>query len=240
MIIFLGDSFTWGQGLQLSYWIDNGKSIEECNKLMPPDVPSETYDYYTDEFRRKHHFPNLVSKHFNKSYVTKYGNGGTNNDIVEILDSLPNQMDCGGIDFFVIQLTESSRDLPEHYASNKELNLPLTEQIKEIDKWLEEYKEDKIKQIIGKIRLISNAPFFITTWRKDFNHILEKKFKEYLIPLQYNENTYISFEELGEENKHLHLNHQFEDSHDLHLNIDAHKIIASSIINKVENSKKLI
>ena len=70
MILFLGDSFTWGQGLQIPYWIQQGKSIDECNRLMPPQYPAEIYDYHADEYRKKHHFPNLVAKHFNKSYLS--------------------------------------------------------------------------------------------------------------------------------------------------------------------------
>ena len=46
MIVFLGDSFTWGQGLQIPYWLEQGKSIDEISKLMPPHFPAEQYDYH--------------------------------------------------------------------------------------------------------------------------------------------------------------------------------------------------
>ena len=29
MIVFLGDSFTWGQGLHIPYWLEQGKSVGE-------------------------------------------------------------------------------------------------------------------------------------------------------------------------------------------------------------------
>ena len=58
MIIFLGDSFTWGQGLQIPYWIEQGKSIDEINDLMPPKVALESVmDYEADEYRKTYHFP---------------------------------------------------------------------------------------------------------------------------------------------------------------------------------------
>ena len=43
MIIFLGDSFTWGQGLQIPVWLKQGKSVEEITNLMPPKHPAELY-----------------------------------------------------------------------------------------------------------------------------------------------------------------------------------------------------
>ena len=110
MIVFLGDSFTWGQGLQIPHWLEQGKSIDEVNELMPPKVPSETYDYNSDKIRQIHHFPNLVSKYFNKSYVTKFGNGGSNENIISILNNLGEHMDLSGIDFIVIQFTELFRN----------------------------------------------------------------------------------------------------------------------------------
>jgi len=67
MILFLGDSFTWGQGLPIEKWLKEGKSLDYCNRL-PPKVPSELYNYEDDNYRKQNHFPNLVAKHFNKSF----------------------------------------------------------------------------------------------------------------------------------------------------------------------------
>ena len=138
MIVFLGDSFTWGQGLQIPYWLEQGKSVGEINKLMPPKFPSEQYDYEADELRKKQHFPNLVSKYFNKSYCTKWGNGGSNQDILEIIKNMGNQMDTSGIDYFVIQFTEFTRDSNldnlspntsfEQYKEEKELKKEIEEE----------------------------------------------------------------------------------------------------------------
>ena len=51
------------------------------------------------------------AQHFNKSYVTKFGNGGNNNDIVDILQNFGcHFVDIRGIDYFVIQFTDFVRD----------------------------------------------------------------------------------------------------------------------------------
>lgn len=81
MIIFLGDSFTWGQGLYTKKWIQDGKSIEYCNNHLPPTFSHGNISHSDDEYRRKYHFPNLVAKHYDRSYYVKPKNGGTNRDI---------------------------------------------------------------------------------------------------------------------------------------------------------------
>ena len=112
MIVFLGDSFTWGQGLPIEKWIQTDNlSFEECNKFSPPEYSCESYNYEDDNYRKQNHFPNLVSQHFNKSYVTKFGNGGNNKNIVDILQNLDcHFVDDRGIDFYVFQFTDFVRD----------------------------------------------------------------------------------------------------------------------------------
>ena len=218
MIVFLGDSFTWGQGLQIPYWLEQGKSVGEINKLMPPKFPSEQYDYEADELRKKQHFPNLVSKYFNKSYCTKWGNGGSNQDILEIIKNMGNQMDTSGIDYFVIQFTEFTRD------SNLDNLSPNTS--------FEQYKEEIVKEIDKTIKNYYNKHWFGLSWRKDFGNILELKYPKNHIPIEFKNKVYPHFESLLTDRHNLCLSETTEVS-DGHFNSNGHQVLADSIIKKI-------
>ena len=220
MIVFLGDSFTWGQGLQIPYWLEQGKSVGEINKLMPPHFPAEQYDYHADELRKKQHFPNLVSKHFNKSYCTKWGNGGSNQDILEIIKSMGNQMDTSGIDYFVIQFTEFTRD------SNLDNLSPTTS--------FEQYKEEIVKEIDKTIKNYYNKPWFGLSWRYDFGNILELKYPKNHIPIEFKNKVYPHFESLLSSKLNLCLADTTKVS-DGHFNSDGHQVVADSIIKKIKH-----
>lgn len=112
MILFLGDSFTWGQGLYYRRWIKDGLSSDDINKKLPPYTFHENIiSYEDDNYRKNHHFPALVSKHFNKPYSTKYGNGGSNRNIINILKNIRHQMMFETIELIIVQFTFWSRDI---------------------------------------------------------------------------------------------------------------------------------
>ena len=220
MIVFLGDSFTWGQGLQIPYWLEQGKSVGEINKLMPPKFPSEQYDYEADELRKKQHFPNLVSKYFNKSYCTKWGNGGSNQDILEIIKNLGNQMDTSGIDYFVIQFTEFTRD------SNLDNSSPTIS--------FEQYREEIVKEVDKTIKNYYNKSWFGLSWRDNFGNILELKYPKNHIPIEFNNKVYSHFEPLLTNNYNLCLADTTK-VHDGHFNSHGHQVVADSIIKKIKH-----
>lgn len=231
MIVFLGDSFTWGQGLQIPYWIKNGKTIEECNRLMPPKFPSETYDYHADEYRKKHHFPNLVAKHFNKSYSTKWGNGGSNEDIVFHILNMGKMLDINGVDFIVIQFTEIGRD----QELSKLLSEPLLKEInKSADEVIDEYIKEQIHFIDNFCRNTLKKPWYAFSWRKEHGEILKKYYPNNFIPIIYGDNHFNNQEELMQ--YPVTLGSTIPNCQDAHLNEFGNEIIANSIISKIENS----
>ena len=112
MILFLGDSFTWGQGLYYRKWVRDGQSIDDINKKLPPHTFHENIISYDDDlYRKEHHYPGVIAKHFNKPYVIKYGNGGSNRNIINILKNIRHQMMFETIELIVIQFTYWSRDI---------------------------------------------------------------------------------------------------------------------------------
>jgi hypothetical protein len=113
MIVFLGDSFTWGQGLFFEKWASEGSDVKKWfdENGDVDEYPHESIDYESDKYRRENHFPAIVAKHFNKTYTTRWGNGGSNWDIVNILNNVPSLAPQyrNTIDLFVIQFTDFTR-----------------------------------------------------------------------------------------------------------------------------------
>ena len=228
MIVFLGDSFTFGQGLQIPHWLEQGKSIDEINESMPPKVPSETYDYNSDKIRQIHHFPNLVSKHFNKSYVTKFGNGGSNENIISILNNLGEHMDLNGIDFIVIQFTELFRNhqTQERYYDKINSGVSADVAVRSIVKEVLHQVSEEIKNIPADFK------WFGLSWKSEIGNYLKHQYPDNFIPIHYGEEEFVSFDSIMENHYNLTLGSKYG-VHDLHLTSEGHQIIADSIIKKI-------
>ena len=235
MIVFLGDSFTWGQGLPIEKWIQTDNlSIKECNKFSPPEYSCESYNYEDDNYRKQNHFPNLVAKHFNKSYVTKFGNGGNNKNIVDILQNLDSHfVDDRGIDFFVFQFTDFLRDpyfdfaqdiIHEQGDSYKFEN--------NLNKLFEDYIRTQLHHIDDLIQR-RNSKWIGFSWREDFGKVLKQYYPNNYIPLIHNNKSYNNFGKLVDDDLKLKLSGKWVGLEDGHLNSDGHRVIANCIINKI-------
>jgi lysophospholipase L1-like esterase len=114
MILFLGDSFTWGQGLYFEKWKSEGINILEWQEKYGEihDYPHEHLDYESHQYRRKHHFPALVAKHYDKNYDVKWGNGGSNWDLIHQANMIPvlSPQYRNSVDLVVVQLTDWTRN----------------------------------------------------------------------------------------------------------------------------------
>ena len=235
MIVFLGDSFTWGQGLPIEKWIQTDNlSFKECNKFSPPEYSCESYNYEDDNYRKQNHFPNLVAKHFNKSYVTKFGNGGNNKNIVDILQNLDSHfVDDRGIDFFVFQFTDFLRDpyfdfaqdiIHEQGDSYKFEN--------NLNKLFEDYIRTQLHLIDDLIQR-RNSKWIGFSWREDFGKVLKQYYPNNYIPLIHNNKSYNNFGKLVDDDLKLKLSGKWVGLEDGHLNSDGHRVIANCIINKI-------
>ena len=235
MIVFLGDSFTWGQGLPIEKWIQTDNlSFKECNKFSPPEYSCESYNYEDDNYRKQNHFPNLVAQHFNKSYVTKFGNGGNNKNIVDILQNLDSHfVDDRGIDFFVFQFTDFLRDpyfdfaqdiIHEQGDSYKFEN--------NLNKLFEDYIRTQLHHIDDLIQR-RNSKWIGFSWREDFGKVLKQYYPNNYIPLIHNNKSYNNFGKLVDDDLKLKLSGKWVGLEDGHLNSDGHRVIANCIINKI-------
>jgi len=73
-ILFLGDSFTWGEGLEL--YCDTPKWIKERNIFNQWNELQDKQDDDGINFRNQNRFPRLVANHFNKMDLVDDKNGG--------------------------------------------------------------------------------------------------------------------------------------------------------------------
>lgn len=222
MIIFLGDSFTWGQGLYSKKWINEGKSIEYCNEHLPPTFSHENISYSDDEYRRTHHFPNLVVKYYDRSYFTKSKNGGSNKDILNITSQIYSISTMESTNLVVIQFTEFLRDL----------NYKIPNEFIDVEKFIEDECKSQISNIFESLIRNNVSNFIFFSWRNDIGKILKNDYNKYYTPLYYKNKEYICFADMLKENPELELAGDLGVS-DGHLSEIGHQVIADSIIKKV-------
>ena len=248
MILFVGCSFTWGAGLQFEYLSKKrGWASDEINAINPPNSYLEHLDYKCDEYRKKHHFPNLVAKEMNMAYgLGKLGNGGNNYEIAKILKHT--RLELAGpdpIELVVIQFTNWTRSCPEifnradsdgtdnrDFLSNDHIRKIITTQIDNINFGCEQHLKSKW---IG------------FSWFRDLSDILKEKYPKNYMPLYHKGKEYDSMEELVV----VDGNWRFDDSSfqhkdklricdvikgvdDTHLSSTGHKVIAKSIIRRLK------
>ena len=248
MILFVGCSYTWGAGLQFEYLSkERGWTSDEINAINPPKSHLEHLDYKCDEYRKKHHFANLVAKKMNMAYgLGKLGNGGNNYEIAKILDHTA--MELSGaepIELVVIQFTDWTRSCPEIYnradsdgtdntdfLSNDHIKRIISTQIDEINFGCKQHLKSKW---IG------------WSWRNDLAQILKTKYPNNFIPLYHKGKEYDSMEELivvgvdwrfddssFQHKDNLRICDVIQGVDDTHLSSTGHKVIADSIIRRLK------
>lgn len=112
-IAFLGDSFTWGEGLE--FYSDNPKWISErTNNNHSWVVLKEKQDISSIHFRETHRYPYLVSNELKCNYFMDSENGGTLTRNFSVLDDI---LLKNKITDIIIQFSTYSRE-PLHMSFN--------------------------------------------------------------------------------------------------------------------------
>jgi len=227
MILFLGCSLTWGQGLQIEKWISEGKSIEFCNKNSVPHYHAEQLTYEDDLFRKSKSYPNLVAKEFNVSYSTKWGNGGSNDEILFIIENLDKLIHPYTIELIVIQFTDMVRDDMFKYIDKNNfydlIDVDLKNQINKIDK------------ILTSPHI--NIPWISLCWHKEHSNFIKQKYPKNFIKLHYDGNDYDNIKSLnsyGKDKEIFELCDIYKGIHDGHPSAKWHEIVADSVIKKIK------
>lgn len=247
MIVFLGDSFTWGQGLYFEDWIQKGKTSVDINKCE--GIYHETLSYDDHLYRKKKHFPNLVAKHFNKHYDSPIiTNGGSNWQILQQYNDLPT--DPNLIKLVVIQFTCPLRfnsvepffkkmipDISNYNLSQDYVNM--VDFTNKKSKFLEGINRKKLSKL--QIELFADylgrtsVKTLALSWFPEIGKELKDNLRENFIPILYEGNEFMGFEEIMY-NNNIILS-ETVGCFDQHFNSIGNEIIAKSIIKKVEELK---
>jgi hypothetical protein len=221
MILFLGDSFTWGQGLYYSRWLEKGMSFDDINKKLPPFTFHENIISYNDDVhRRKHHFPAIISKHFKKPYCIRYGNGGSNRNIINILENINHQMLFESIELVVVQFTYWSRDIDNpslvKYYQNKynvdELGAMFMIREFQIEKIIDlcmrpkgynKYDSTENEMSIPSSSYNKQIPVRFLCEEPEYASYIEQKYPEKLLTIDFDSKTFKSLSDFKTYNNEL-------------------------------------
>jgi len=175
-ILFLGDSFTWGEGLEL--YSDTPKWIAERNKHNEWDQLSKIQDDESILFRESNRFPSLVSKQFGVKPIVDIKNGGCFSSMIDTAEEALFNPSLY-IDTIIIQFSQFDRNHLHTYPGclcefcrKTENSLPYAnipyiltkllnfENITPNDQYILNYFENKLK-------LEWNDPTFLSTLEMD-------------------------------------------------------------------------
>lgn len=224
-IIFVGCSFTWGQGL---YYYSNLPTLKE----PPPDCyNSNLLTPAHIKFMESVRFPRIVADHFNSFEFVYPGNGGSNEGAIEWWEKCfetsswiadrHNSYQVYGINpeeisYLVFQLTQWQR---EHFILNSDSERhdiafhevgesPMSDLFSEyldskgttLDLWLEDYK---LKGLMNVKRFLMDCEnkgikTILFTWPPEYIELIEKDewLKERFLNISYKGKIYKSMHDL--------------------------------------------
>lgn len=167
VLITLGCSFTYGQGLEFNLWKDKYPSTFEKFKNNKEHEPYDTVVTLTKEFekyREAHRYSEILANLTNLELVTKATNGGNNLDNIQSLDKLIQYY--GSVDdvvpkYCVFQFTNVTRDINAILVKGRYVD------------------EIFSKELISKIRTSK----VLGTSLREYSELFENVFDEILIQL---------------------------------------------------------
>jgi lysophospholipase L1-like esterase len=226
--LFIGDSFTWGQGLQYYPLMQNkGWSMADCDNFYKsrPIQRFESLGFEVDEFRKQNGFPALVSKQIDLPFnLLTFENGGDNHRIYTTLKNiLPYSMTPNNVSLMVIQFSSPVRSILQNLEVKKET---IDEQI--------------VNQIVRIATYLNGLKinWLALSWEETLGSLLKELYPDNHIPILYEGNTYDNFGTiLGELSIAKETNKQITDNH---FSMYGHKVIANSIISKIYSRKDLV
>jgi hypothetical protein len=255
VIIFAGDSFNWGQGLYYYSNLPNLKIPKTGHYIDTYVTPSHR------KFKDTKRFARLVVNEFETFELVKIGNGGSDYESLEFIDDIfkKDGYKYKDISCVIFQTTQFMRSPFEIEVEGEIQQLHFNHSIMKMHnmhdffiKWLNEnnytlddYERLHINQIFKKIKdkfieLESNGiKCKIICWTTEYIDLIKND--EYMfdkfIPILYNNTTIDCFETFMEQYPEMMIKNDtnFEKSvGDGHLSLNAHRIIADNIINKIK------
>lgn len=228
MFVFYGCSYTYGQGLQY-YWLVENTDLtwEDMDDFTGERISQEQLPFGAEQFRIQNSYPHLVSKYFDVNYFnTSVNNGGDNSGMWTKLQQLHNYLNFGHVDYHIFQFTNPGRNTEDVHSVDNVDDLCY-------------HQIHRIKQEIETLTKIDGWPpneWLALSWYDEIGKILKEEFPDNFIPIIYNGKEYLSFEQLTDHQGDLTIHTQHPECQDRHFSDYGHSVIADSIIKKIEES----
>lgn len=242
--MFVGDSFTWGEGL---HYFSNLNNII-FHKEHSFDIREYTKSHIA--FKDKHRFARIVADSLNTFEIVNANNGGSVSKNIE--EIYKNSLIFPDVSCLVFQITEVFRGKFSIFSNKKNKIINVDTSIKneqthntllelfeeygdDLDKKVNEYQIDRIKNLFIDLEQ-KGIVCKILSWKKDTaNFCLQN---EYLKNRWIYINNFSSLEELMIDNPLFSIHGVFYEKYklqknDCHLSLDGHKILAESIIDNL-------
>lgn len=238
MILFIGDSFTWGQGLQYYHLVQNQEWCKKnCDDFLCDTNRFEYLGFEADEFRRKHSFPYLVSKELDTSFQTpRFENGGNNIDNRKLIHTIGNNITKGNISLIVFQFSCPTRQIHHDVIPNNP-HPTIDEKIY--------YQVESIDNLCKEM----GVPWLGFSWMPEIGDILKNDYTKNYIPVFFNNQEYSNFYAANGDSTIRNYFIQWNDGlidftlgdsiQDGHFNLLGHKSISNSIIKKIKSDDSL-
>ena len=241
-IAFIGDSFTWGQGLYLPYWVERKP---EVLRTLPIGVQWIEHQQFIDEtdlkIKDELSFTSIVANELGRKCVKKIDNGGDNLGnltIIKTTDRL--NVDGKELNFsfkdndviLIFQLTHFGRSHIFEYMTESEkeqiLKYNMVDSVEAINKYFKDRVEqyfDYINTTLETITKEYEIEYWYLDWTGDYYGFRPDKF----IDIKVGKNKGKYFSPLTH---NMAVEVKFEDRviRDGHLNEEANKIMAESIL----------
>ena len=221
-ILFLGDSFTWGQGLHYKYMMENhGWTELDCknffDEINEGSARFEWMGFEADEYRRKHSYPYIVCKELNKMMINPISeNGGDNWRMLDMLYN-PFYVSNTNVDYVVVQFSHPLRSYNRDISNYTSVDDLILDQVKKVD---EECK-------------VWNTKWLGISWLDEVSKVIKEKYPNNFVPILHKDKQFLSMDEKNHDIRDLLIsyNSKINDSHPNH---KGHEVMAKSIINKIK------
>ncbi|NDB29805.1 hypothetical protein EB155_08755 [archaeon] len=234
-IIFIGDSFTWGQGLYLSSWYESRPEIFQhfYEKTIGFDAHLkwiEQEQFFRNEdikLKNSLSFTNLVAKKLDRSCYKARDNGGSNNNNLSYISKFNSETFPHNDVIIIFQFTSVGREDLElnDEEANKLINNNVT---------MEDVFKDKFQSLFNKIdnklkdlEIELGWKYYYMDWLGDFYDFQPDKF------IKFGEGNVKCIDALTQ-NFHIKIQYKDMTFYDYHLNSEGNILVADSIIKHIQ------
>jgi hypothetical protein len=241
-IAFIGDSFTWGQGLYLPYWVD---TKPEVLRTLPIGVQWIEHQQFVDsndlKIKDELSFTSIVAKELGRKCVKKIHNGGDNLANLNIIKTI-DRLKVGDIEIdfsfkdndviLIFQLTHFGRNHIIEYMTESEKEDVLKYNMVDSTEAINKYFKDKVRQYFEHIDTTLETitkEYGIEYWYLDWDGEYWEFRPDKFIDIRVGKNKGKYFSPLTH---NMAIEVKFEDRiiRDGHLNEEGNKVLAESIL----------